>query len=82
MDFLQLYYGMIIMGKKIKVENQKLRGNFYPVSLYLTKKEKEWLGAEGNMNIKVRNWIKKQMKLEKPHNEDWEDDLNHDLEKN
>ena len=74
---------MIFMGnKKVKVEDQQLRGNFYPVSLYLTQEQKEWLGAEGNMNKKVQNWITEQMRLEKvPINKEFQDDLIHDLEK-
>ena len=38
-----------------KTEELKLKGDFYPVSIYLSKKEKEWL-ANGDipMNKKVR----------------------------
>lgn len=68
------------MAKKTK--ELKLRGDFYPVSLYLKKDEKEWLSSgDVPMNKKARRWIQSEMKKEKklPANPDWEDDLHDDL---
>ena len=70
------------MSKK-KTEDLKMRGDFYPVSLYLPKEEKEWL-SDGDipMNKKVRRWIQSEIKKEaelSSTNKDWEDDLHDDL---